>query len=111
MSAQTLQSMVQWIDGNITKEPSLQRLSTYVGYSPGYCSAKFHAFMKISYKQYVAQRRIQHAASEVAKSSGKLLDIALKYGFSSHEAFTRAFAAYYGCTPKQYRNRHVEGSC
>ncbi|MHA7966180.1 helix-turn-helix transcriptional regulator [Paenibacillus sp. CAU 1782] len=111
MSVQTLQSMVRWIDGNLTKEPSLLRLSAYVGYSPGYCSAKFHAFMKISYKQYVAQRRIQHAASDVAEGNEKLLSIALKYGFSSHEAFTRAFASQYGCTPKQYRNKHADSSC
>jgi hypothetical protein len=31
------------------------------------------------------------------------LDIAVKYGFGSHEAFTRAFTAAYGISPKNYR--------
>ena len=33
----------------------------------------------------------------------KLLEIALDHGFSSHEAFTRAFKAAYGVTPSEYR--------
>ena len=32
-----------------------------------------------------------------------LLDIAVKYGFGSHESFTRAFKKAYGITPKNYR--------
>jgi hypothetical protein len=31
------------------------------------------------------------------------LDIAVKHGFGSHEAFTRAFKSAYGITPKNYR--------
>ena len=42
---------------------------------------------------------------EVRDSSRPLLDIALDYGFSSHEAFTRAFEQIYGMTPSDYR-RH-----
>ena len=34
-----------------------------------------------------------------------LLDIALDYGFSGQEAFTRAFKALYGVTPGVYRRR------
>ena len=34
-----------------------------------------------------------------------LLDIAFDYGFSSHEAFTRAFKGTYGITPSEYRKK------
>jgi hypothetical protein len=33
------------------------------------------------------------------------LDIAFDYGFSSHEAFTRAFKATYGIAPSEYRKK------
>ena len=36
-----------------------------------------------------------------------ILEIALKYGFSSHEAFTRAFKEAYGMTPSEYRRKPV----
>lgn len=106
MSVQTLQSMVAWIDGNLTEEPSLQKLSAYVGYSPCYCSAKFSEYMNIGYKQYVSRRKIERAAEDVIRGEESLLAIALRFGFSSHEAFTRSFASRFGCTPKHYRNAH-----
>jgi len=33
----------------------------------------------------------------------RILDIAVKYGFSSQEAFTRSFKSAYGLTPNEYR--------
>lgn len=36
-----------------------------------------------------------------------ILDIALNYGFSSHEAYTRAFKEAYGITPSEYRQNPV----
>ncbi len=32
-----------------------------------------------------------------------ILDLALKFGYSSHEAFTRAFRQIWNCSPSEYR--------
>jgi hypothetical protein len=40
---------------------------------------------------------------ELRDTDLRILDIAVKYGFSSQEAFTRAFVKAYGCTPYVYR--------
>ncbi len=106
MSKKTIENMLQWIEDNITEGPSLADMSVYVGYSPYYCSSKFHENIGITFKQYISKRRLTLASAEVKATESRFLDIALKYGFSSQEAFSRAFSAAFGCTPSQYRRSH-----
>lgn len=95
--------MVDWIEVNITRNPTLAEMSNYVGYSQFYCSNKFHEHVGVTFKQYLSKRRLTLAAIEVKNTQDRLLDIALKYGFSCQESFTRAFVDAYGYTPNQYR--------
>lgn len=95
--------MVNWIEDHITMNPTLSDMSSYVGYSQFYCSKKFHEYVGITFKQYISKRRLSLAAMEVKNTQHRLLDIALKYGFSSQESFARAFVNTYGYTPGQYR--------
>ncbi|MBS4538976.1 helix-turn-helix transcriptional regulator [Clostridium sp. D2Q-11] len=103
MSINTVESMVNWIEVNIKRNPTLPEMSNYVGYSQFYCSNKFHEYVGITFKQYLSKRKLTLAAMEVKNTQDRLLDIALKYGFSCQESFTRAFVDAFGCTPNQYR--------
>ncbi len=105
MSLKTIENMIEWIENNITVNPTLSEMSNYVGYSPYYCSAKFHENVGITFKQYISKRKLSLSSVEVKNTQMRFLDIAIKYGFSSQEAFTRAFVDAYGCTPYQYRKR------
>lgn len=103
MSNKIIENMVEWVESNLERTPTLEKMSAYVGYSPFYCSSKFHEYVGISFRTYINKRRLSLAAIELKKSDDRILDIAIKYGFSSHEAFTRAFNKNYGCTPIQFR--------
>lgn len=107
MSAKTIEKMVSWVESNIMENPTLTDLSNYVGYSTFYCSAKFRENIGITFKKYISKRKLSLAAMEVRDTQYRLLEIALKYGYSSHEAFTRAFVEAFGCTPYQYRKQIV----
>lgn len=85
--------------------PTLGEMSDYVRYSSYYCSIKFHDYVGITFKQYIAKRRISLAEKEIKTTNRRFLDIALDYGFSTQEAFTRAFTRAYGCTPSKYRKQ------
>lgn len=50
---------------------------------------------------------LARATFEIRDTNKRLLDIAVKYGYSSHEALTRAFVKAYGCTPSAYRQNPV----
>ncbi|WP_434297766.1 helix-turn-helix transcriptional regulator [Clostridium sporogenes] len=107
MSVKTIENMVNWIEDNIMRNPTLTEMSSYVGYSPFYCSSKFHENVGVTFKQYISKRRLSLAAIKVKDTKVRFLDIALKYGFSSQEAFTRAFVSNYGCTPNEYRKKKL----
>lgn len=56
------------------------------------------------------RRRIllERAAYRMLTTTDSLLDIALDAGYSSHEAFTRAFTRTYGMTPGRWRRRPTQ---
>jgi AraC family of transcriptional regulator, multidrug resistance transcriptional activator len=103
LSVKTIEMMIDWVEDHIKENPTLEKMSDKVGYSPYYCSIKFHEHVGITFKQYIAKRKLSLSAIDVENSNRKFLDIALEYGFSSQEAFTRAFVGLFGCTPYQYR--------
>ena len=84
---------------------TLTHLSERLGYSEFYVSRKFRELSGMSLRDYMRYRRLAFALKEVRDSDRGLLDIALDHGFSSHEAFTRAFREAYGTTPSAYRRK------
>lgn len=103
MSAKVIETMVNWIDENITNDPTLERMAEFIGYSHYYCSSQFHEAVGRTFKQYVSERRLTYAINDIRQSREKILDIAVKYGYSSQAAFTRAFVSNFGYTPNRCR--------
>lgn len=102
-----IQLLIDKIDICIKKNDdealSLKYLSNELGYSEFYISRKFREISGMQYRDYLRYRRLAFALKELRNTKNGILDIALKYGFSSHEAFTRAFKEAYGITPSEYR--------
>lgn len=82
---------------------TLRFLSRKLGYSEFYTTRKFKEISGMQFRDYLRQRKLAFALKEVRDYDKSLLDIAFDYGFSSHEAFTRAFKGAYGVTPSEYR--------
>lgn len=76
-------------------------------YSECYFSRKFHEISGMHLRDYLRYRRLAFALKQVHDRRNRLLDIALDAGFSSHEAFTRAFKETYGISPSEYRKNPV----
>ena len=86
---------------------TLHRLSQKLGYSEFYISRKFREISGMYLRDYLRYRKLAFALKEIRDTDSGILDIALNYGFSSHEAFTRAFRSAYGITPSDYRRKPV----
>lgn len=103
MSVKTIKAMLDWVEDNLEADSGLPQMALYVGYSDYYCSAKFHEYVGLSFREYVFRRKISRAAEALLHTDCSIIEIAVQFGFSSHEAFTRAFKKAYGCSPRQYR--------
>ena len=99
--------MIYWLEDKLPDNPSLLDMSKQIGYSPYYCSTKFHEIVGMTIKSYIAGRRLAKATLEIRDSKERILDIAIKNGYSSQEALTRAFVNAYGCTPAVYRRKPI----
>ncbi|AIQ68449.1 helix-turn-helix transcriptional regulator [Paenibacillus graminis] len=84
---------------------TLRFLSRRLGYSDFYTTRKFKEISGMQFRDYLRHRKLAFALKEVRDSEKSLLDIACDYGFSSHEAFTRALKGTYGVTPSEYRKK------
>ena len=104
-----IQQVVDEIDEEIKKQSNedltLANLSKRSGYSEFYMTRKFKAISGMSFRDYLRYRKLAFALKEVRDSEKSMLEIALNYGFSSHEAFTRSFKHTYGVSPSDYRKR------
>ncbi len=86
---------------------SLTHLAQWLGYSEYYVSKKFREISGMTFRDYLRLRKLAFALKEIRDTDKGILDIALDFGFSSHEAFTRAFKDAYGVTPSEYRENPV----
>jgi len=82
---------------------SLRYLADRLGYSEFYVSRKFKEISGMQFREYLRLRRLAFALKRLRDTDEGILDIALDYGFSSNEAFARAFRDAYGITPSEYR--------
>lgn len=99
-----IQQMIDWIERHLKHDFSLDALSNYMGYSPYYCSFKFHQAAGISIRRYVLLRRLYLSTEHLANGQ-KILDIALEFRYSSQEAYSRAFKMIFGISPSEFQRK------
>lgn len=106
-----VQALIEQIDECIEKGDDealmLRTLAKRLGYSEFYISRKFREISGMNFRDYLGARKLAFALKEVRDTNRGLLEIALDYGFSSHEAFSRSFKASYGLTPSEFRANPV----
>lgn len=91
------------IDRNLTNELSLRAVADACGVSRYHLAHAFGEAAGMPVMEYVRRRRLSEAADNLARGAGSILDLALEFGYASHEAFSRAFRAQFGATPEDVR--------
>ena len=97
-----------YVESHFCEEIRLAGLAEICEVSPTYLSRVFPLVLGYSLKEYLRRRRLSEAARCLAGGAPDILEVALQHGYSSHEAFTRAFREEFGVTPESVRARgHV----
>ncbi len=94
-----------YIESHLSGDLSLEAVAGVVGVSRFHLSRAFSMTSGCALASYVRARRLSLAARALVGGAPDILAVALDAGYSSHEAFTRAFRQQFGLTPDQLRER------
>ncbi|APG18700.1 hypothetical protein A3780_14420 [Kosakonia radicincitans] len=102
--------LTEWIESQLASKLSLDIVAAKSGYSKWYLQRVYHALTGVTLSRYIRLRKLSAAAAELQITKTHILDISLKYGFTTQQAFTRSFKSYFHQTPARYRN-NTEWDC
>ncbi len=98
-----LGAAIDYIEDNLDKEISFEEAARIACCSPYYFQRIFSYVSGMSLSEYIRRRKMTQAAFELQRTNSKVIDIALKYGYSSPTSFNRAFQKIHGITPTAAR--------
>ncbi len=96
---------IWFIESNHGRPITLDDIAIHSGVSRFHMARAFESATGQSVMRYVRQRRLTEAARMLANGAPDILSVALDAGYSSHEAFTRAFCQQFGLTPQAVREQ------
>ncbi len=97
-----LQRVIYTIEYNLEDDINLAQLSKQAHISAYHFSRLFMVYTGLSPLEYVRRRRMLRAAVAIC-SGEEILPTAVRYGYSSHSAFSKAFKKVFD-SPSLYRN-------
>ena len=102
-----MNSAIDYIEENLNEKIDYSRAAMIASCSVYHFQRMFSYMTNIPLAEYVRRRRMTLAAFDLQNSKIKVVDLALKYGYDSPEAFTRAFQLLHGITPSEARKKGV----
>ena len=99
----SVQRMIECVEEGLDGNTTLEKVAQKANYSPYYATKKFHEHTGMTLRDYIRMRKVSQAVLDLRNTDMRILDIAVKYGFSSQEAFTRSFKKAFGLNPSTYR--------
>ena len=106
-SLKTMNEALSYIEENLTNEIDIKEVARIALCSEYHFQRMFSFLAGVSLSEYIRRRRLTLAAFELINSNIRVIDIAIKYGYSSPDSFTRAFQGLHGLTPSEARNSGV----
>ena len=97
-----LNSLVDAVESQLGEVPEFGALARGFGTTEYHLRRMFSSLAGMPLSEYVRRRRMTLAAAELL-GDDTVLDIAVRYGYGSTEAFGRAFRAVHGVSPAEAR--------
>ncbi|MGE6256864.1 AraC family transcriptional regulator [Heyndrickxia sporothermodurans] len=95
---------LRYIEENLTNDIDFKHVARLAFCSEYHFKRMFSFLAGITLSEYIRRRRLTLAAFELNNSNLRIIDVAIKYGYSSPDSFARAFQSLHGVTPSEARN-------
>jgi len=96
------------VEDGLQKPLRVLDMADAAGYSLYHFSRLFNRVVHHSPYDYLIRRRLSESANDLQDPAQKIIDIALRYQFSSHESFSRAFKRMFGKAPSLGRDSSTD---
>lgn len=96
---------IDFMNKNLDKKLSLQKISEVAGYSPTYFTTLFRKENNYAPLSYFSHLKILKACEFLDYTRLKIKEISFHLGYSDPYYFTKDFKKKMGMSPRQYRNR------
>lgn len=103
-----LNEAIRYMEENLTDEISYEAIAKIANCSVYNFQRMFSYIADKPLSEYIRNRRLTMAAFDLLNSTDRIIDIAMKYGYESQDAFTRAFRNFHGVLPSSVRNETVQ---
>jgi AraC family transcriptional regulator len=104
---QRMTNAVDYIEEHLEEPIEVARIAEIAYSSSFHFQRMFHILTGNTVVEYIRKRRLTLAARELAEKKAKVIDIALKYGYETPEAFTKAFKRLHGVSPAEARRSGI----
>lgn len=99
-----IQRALDYIESHLTEEIDYEAAARKAASSVFHFQRMFGMLCGFSLGDYIRMRRLTLAADELYRTTDKVIDIALKYGYDTPESFSRAFTRFHGISPTEARH-------
>lgn len=103
-----INEVIDYIEMNLEEKIEYAHIAKIACLSEHHFARVFAAVMDISLSEYIRNRRLTVAAFELLNSEIKILDLGVKYGYESADAFSRAFQKFHGVRPSVAREKGTQ---
>ena len=94
-----LKNSLKYIEDNLRGEVDHSIAAKKACLSKFYYYRMFGIVTGMSLSEYIRNRKMSLAAKEIKESDRRIIDIAMDFGYSSQESFSRAFKSVHGISP------------
>jgi AraC family transcriptional regulator len=94
-----LSSAINYIEEHLYDDIDYEQVAKVACCSTYHFQRMFAYMADVPLSEYIRRRRMTMAAVDLQSCEGKIVDIALKYGYDSPTAFNRAFQGVHGVAP------------
>ena len=102
-----IQRAIDYMEENLTEEIDYAEIAERAYSSSFHFQRTFNILTDMTVGEYIRNRRLSQAGEELSAANGKVIDVALKYGYDTPESFTKAFTRFHGVTPSEARKEGV----
>lgn len=102
-----INQVMDYVEEHLTDDISEDEISRIMACPYQNFQSLFAQLTNISFSEYIRRRKLTMAAYELQNTDKKIMDIALRYGYQSGDAFRVAFRKMHGINPTEAREKET----